>query len=181
MLYNFPILQQNFKKGISIESWGPKDHIKLIPMLGNSLNMVPLAVPTHLLSLKFQSEVGNSNSTNVGGEAAWDIGHRSHGRCPPLPLLCIDGGCNGRQHRDPVRGVPPLGERDLVAVCLLLSAVCLRLQLDYPCECSLNAINATRINCDGAVFAVFPLLPYRQVCHSQTETKASQKTSPRFC
>ena len=105
MLYNFPILQQNFKKGISIESWGPKDHIKLIPMLGNSLNMVPLAVPTHLLSLKFQSEVGNSNSSNVGGEAAWDIGH--------LPLLCItNGGCNGRQHRDSVRGVPPLGERD---------------------------------------------------------------------
>ena len=61
---------------------------------------------THLLSLKFQSEVGNSNSSNnVGAEAAWDIGH--------LPLLCItNGGCNGRQHRDPVRGVPPLGERD---------------------------------------------------------------------
>ena len=33
--------------------------------------------------------------------------------------------------------------------------------LDYPCKCSLNAINATRINCDGAVFAEFPLLPYR--------------------
>ena len=33
--------------------------------------------------------------------------------------------------------------------------------LDYPCKCSLNAVNATRINCDGAVFAEFPLLPYR--------------------
>ena len=33
--------------------------------------------------------------------------------------------------------------------------------LDYPCKCSLNAINATRINCDGAVFAEFPLLPYK--------------------
>ncbi len=34
-------------------------------------------------------------------------------------------------------------------------------QLDYPCSCGLNDINATRINCDGAVFAEFPLLPYR--------------------
>ena len=39
--------------------------------------------------------------------------------------------------------------------------------LDYPCKCSLNAINATRINCNGAVFAEFPLLPYREACQSQ--------------
>ena len=38
--------------------------------------------------------------------------------------------------------------------------------LVYPCRCSLNAINATRINCDGAVFAEFPLLPYRDVQQS---------------
>ena len=34
-------------------------------------------------------------------------------------------------------------------------------KLTYPCKCGLNEINATRINCDGAVFAEFPLLPYR--------------------
>jgi len=33
--------------------------------------------------------------------------------------------------------------------------------LDLPCMCGLNEINATRVNCDGAVFAEFPLLPYR--------------------
>ena len=34
-------------------------------------------------------------------------------------------------------------------------------QLDLPCKCGLNDINATRINCDGAVFLEFPVLPYR--------------------
>ena len=41
--------------------------------------------------------------------------------------------------------------------------------LDYPCKCSLNDINATRINCDGAVFAEFPLLPYREVVLSDRQ------------
>lgn len=34
-------------------------------------------------------------------------------------------------------------------------------RLNYPCQCGLNDINATRINCDGSVFVEFPLLPYR--------------------
>ena len=34
-------------------------------------------------------------------------------------------------------------------------------KLTYPCRCGLNDVNATRINCDGAVFAEFPVLPYR--------------------
>ena len=44
MLYNFPFLHQNVIKVISIESWGHKDYIKLIPVLGNSLYLVSLAV-----------------------------------------------------------------------------------------------------------------------------------------
>lgn len=34
-------------------------------------------------------------------------------------------------------------------------------RMNFPCLCGLNDINATRINCDGAVFVEFPLLPYR--------------------
>ena len=30
-----------------------------------------------------------------------------------------------------------------------------------PCLCGLNDVNATKINCDSAVFPEFPLLPYR--------------------
>ena len=41
-----PLLSQNFIKVISIESWSHKDHIKLIPVLGNSLYLVSLAMLT---------------------------------------------------------------------------------------------------------------------------------------
>ena len=51
MLYNFLFLHQNFIKVISIESWGHKDYIKLIPVLGNSLYLVSLAVLTFTIEL----------------------------------------------------------------------------------------------------------------------------------
>ena len=34
-------------------------------------------------------------------------------------------------------------------------------RLTIPCLCGLNDINATRINCDKAVFTEFPVLPHR--------------------
>ena len=34
-------------------------------------------------------------------------------------------------------------------------------RLTIPCLCGLNEINATRINCDKAVFTEFPVLPHR--------------------
>ena len=34
-------------------------------------------------------------------------------------------------------------------------------RFNIPCMCGLNEINATRINCDKAVFTEFPVLPYR--------------------
>ena len=34
-------------------------------------------------------------------------------------------------------------------------------KLNIPCQCGLNDINATRINCDGSVFLEFPVLPHR--------------------
>ncbi len=48
--------------------------------------------------------------------------------------------------------------------------------LAYPCKCGLNAINATRINCDGAVFAEFPLLPYRFYIQEFSQRNAGLQT-----
>lgn len=49
-------------------------------------------------------------------------------------------------------------------------------QLNYPCRCGLNEINATRINCDGAVFAEFPLLPYRLYIQEFSQRRAGLQT-----
>lgn len=48
--------------------------------------------------------------------------------------------------------------------------------LNYPCRCGLNLVNATRINCDGSVFAEFPLLPYRFYIQEFSQKDAGLQT-----
>jgi hypothetical protein len=48
--------------------------------------------------------------------------------------------------------------------------------LDLPCMCGLNSINATRVNCDGAVFTEFPLLPYRLYIQEFSQRNAGLQT-----
>lgn len=51
-------------------------------------------------------------------------------------------------------------------------------QLDYPCLCGLNDVNATVVNCNGAVFSEFPLLPYRLYIQEFTQRNAGMQTLP---
>ena len=59
---------------------------------------------------------------------------------PLLLLLLLDRGC---------------------ADTIEISCVDFHPLMRLPCKCGLNAVNATKISCDGAVFAEFPLLPHR--------------------
>lgn len=69
----------------------------------------------------------------------------------------------------------------LLASCLMISPIFGAVEipcpefhpdLDLPCLCGLNDINATRVNCDGAVFSEFPLLPYRLYIQEFTQRNA---------
>ena len=48
--------------------------------------------------------------------------------------------------------------------------------LDFPCLCGLNEVNATKINCDGAVFPDFPVLPYRFYIQEFSQRQAGLQT-----
>jgi len=48
--------------------------------------------------------------------------------------------------------------------------------LDFPCLCGLNDVNATKINCDGAVFPDFPVLPYRFYIQEFSQKQAGLQT-----
>lgn len=48
--------------------------------------------------------------------------------------------------------------------------------LDFPCLCGLNEVNATKINCDGAVFPDFPVLPYRFYIQEFSQKQAGLQT-----
>ena len=71
----------------------------------------------------------------------------------------------------------------LAAVASLISAESIMIpcgefhpKLAYPCRCGLNEINATIIDCDGAVFAEFPLLPYRFYIQEFSQRDAGLQT-----
>ena len=49
-------------------------------------------------------------------------------------------------------------------------------KLDIPCNCGLNKVNATRINCDGAVFLEFPVLPFRFYIQEISQRNAGLQT-----
>ena len=48
--------------------------------------------------------------------------------------------------------------------------------LAFPCLCGLNDVNATKINCDGAVFPDFPVLPYRFYIQEFSQKQAGLQT-----
>jgi len=48
--------------------------------------------------------------------------------------------------------------------------------LDFPCLRGLNEVNATKINCDGAVFPDFPVLPYRFYIQEFSQRQAGLQT-----
>ena len=49
-------------------------------------------------------------------------------------------------------------------------------QLSLPCKCGLNEVNATRINCDSAVFLDFPVLPRRFYIQEFSQRDAGLQT-----
>ena len=53
-------------------------------------------------------------------------------------------------------------------------------QMRYPCKCGLNEVNATVINCNSAVFAEFPLLPYRFYIQEFSQRSAGKNKGQRF-
>ena len=53
--------------------------------------------------------------------------------------------------------------------------------INIGCLCSLNEVNATRINCDNVVFpGDFPVLPYRYNSFTLLEKKGNVAGKPRY-
>ena len=50
--------------------------------------------------------------------------------------------------------------------------------INIPCLCSLNEVNATRINCDNVVFEDFPLLPRRYYIQEFTQKNVGWQLLP---
>ena len=90
-------------------------------------------------------------------------------------------------------GAPAVAAMVVVVAAMVVGAVEGRAtSLEIPCQdfsnninigclCSLNEVNATRINCDNVVFpGDFPVLPYRYNSFTLLEKKGNVAGKPRY-